>query len=188
MRRLVLLAHTSLDGIIAGIKGELDGFEAGDENLEFVCQLTEQADAAMFGRVSYQLLNSHWPTAKDLPGASGNEIRYSNWYNEAKKIIISRTLPGSTNNDSIIIRHNITDEIRKLKDLPGRDILIFGSASISQLLMKAGLIDSYWIFINPVIFGKGIPLFTDLPDPIKLRHSATHLFPNGEIALNYLLQ
>jgi len=85
MRELILVVHTSLDGFVAGPKGELDGFNAAEENLPFVCQLTEGADTALFGRISYELLNSHWPTAKNRPNATKGVIDYSNWYNEAKK-------------------------------------------------------------------------------------------------------
>ena len=65
MRKLVLVVHVSLDGFVAGPKGELDGFDAGEENLEFVCGLTKDADAALFGRLSYEMINGHWPTVKD---------------------------------------------------------------------------------------------------------------------------
>jgi len=68
MRKLVLLAHTSLDGFVAGAQGELDDFDASEENLQFVCSLTEKADSALFGRTSYELLNNYWPSAKDLAG------------------------------------------------------------------------------------------------------------------------
>ncbi len=67
MRKLTLVVHISLDGFVAGTKGELDGFEPGEENLAFVCQLTETADAALFGRVSYDLLERYWTTAKTNP-------------------------------------------------------------------------------------------------------------------------
>ena len=76
MRKLSLLAHTSLDGFVAGAKGELDDFHASEENLQFVCSLTEQADAALFGRISYKLLNDYWPSAKDLPNASKAQLRF----------------------------------------------------------------------------------------------------------------
>jgi dihydrofolate reductase len=88
MRKLILIVHACPDGFVAGPKGELDGFDAGEENLEFVCKLTEEADTALFGRISYQLLNSWWPTARDRPNATKGEIAYSNWYNNAKKIVI----------------------------------------------------------------------------------------------------
>jgi dihydrofolate reductase len=187
MRKLILVAHTSLDGFVAGPNGELDGFDAGEENLEFVCKLTEGADAALFGRVSYKLLESYWPTARDLPDATKAEIAYSNWYNDAKKIVISNTMSETSLNNTIVISEQIPNEINKIKAAPGQSILIFGSPSLSQLLMQLDMIDSYWIFVNPVIFGQGIPLFARLTDKIKLKLMTTRQFSNGEIALNYIV-
>lgn len=185
MRNLILIAHTSLDGFVAGPQGELDGFDAGEENLEFVCDLTETADAALFGRNSFELLNIYWPTARDHPGATSGEVRYSNWYNTAHKIVFSKTMTPPTRTDIIIIRDNIPAEIINIKNQPGKDILIFGSPASAQVLIQAGLIDSYWIFINPFLFGRGIPLFNDLKDKIKLKLITTKIFSNGEIALQY---
>ncbi|HEX5654396.1 MAG TPA: dihydrofolate reductase family protein [Chitinophagaceae bacterium] len=185
MRKLVLLAHISLDGFVAGPKGELDGFESAAENLGFVCQLTEEADAALFGRISYQLLDQYWPQAKDHPGATPEEVAFSNWYNKARKIVISRTLSNQESDNTTVICEDIPAEISKIKEEAGKDILIFGSPSVSQLLMRHELIDSYWIFINPVIFGKGIPLFAETASRTKLTLLHTHRFANGELALNY---
>src|SRR6516164_4116473 len=103
MRKLVLVAHASLDGFIAGENGSLDGFEASEENLQFVCSLTQDADAALFGRKSYQLLDSYWPTANKLPNASKGTIVYSNWYNATTKIVISKTLPKEIADNTIVI-------------------------------------------------------------------------------------
>ena len=188
MRKLVLLAHTSLDGFVAGEKGELDGFDPGEENLQFVCSLTEGADAALFGRISYELLNNNWPKAKDLPNASKGTIAYSNWYNSAKKIVVSKTMTAENLNNTIIIRDDIPGEINKIKNQPGKDILIFGSPTLSQMLMQHDLIDSYWIFVNPIIFGKGIPLFAEMSNKIKLNLVKTKQFSNGEFGLNYLVR
>lgn len=186
MRKLVLLAHISLDGFVAGPKGELDGFDAGEENLQFVCQLTQDADAALFGRVSYELLNKYWPTAKDRPNASRGQIAYSNWYNHANKIVVSQTMAGHGLANTTVINKNVANEIRNMKDRPGNDILIFGSPSVSQLLMQHNLIDSYWIFVNPVFFGEGIPLSKGLTQRIKLKLVSTKEFLNGEIAMNLI--
>jgi len=185
MRKLVLLAHTSLDGFVAGTRGELDDFEAGEENLQFVCSLTEKADSALFGRTSYELLNSYWPGAKDLPNASKGTIDFSNWYNTATKIVISKTMNPENLNNTIIVRDDIPNEVSKLKNQPQGDILIFGSPAVSQLLMEHNLIDTYWIFVNPIIFGKGIPLFTEMSNIIKLKLESTKQFANGEFALSY---
>jgi dihydrofolate reductase len=187
MRKLILNVHTSLDGFVGATNGDLDGFDASQENLEFVCQLAEEADTALFGRISYQLLNDYWPTAKDRPNATKGEIAYSAWYNNAKKIVISKTLAGQKFNNTEIISDNISNEIINIKNQPGKSIMIFGSPSISQICMQHDLIDSYWIFVNPAIFGEGIPLFTTLPNKIKLKLVATKQFANGEFALNYVV-
>ena len=185
MRKLVLLAHTSLDGFVAGAEGELDDFDPGEENLQFVCSLTEEADSALFGRRSYELLNYYWPQAKDRPNASQGTIAYSTWYSSAKKIVISRMMtPGNLNNTTVI-SNDIPNEIRKIKNQPGKDILIFGSPAVSQLLMQHDVIDSYWIFVNPIIFGRGIPLFKEMSNKIKLTLVATKPFSNGEFGLCY---
>jgi dihydrofolate reductase len=187
MRKLVLLAHVSLDGYVAGPKGELDGFPEGDENLGFVCDLTKEADAALLGRVSFQLLDAYWPKARDRRSATKNEIAYSNWYNYAKKVVISKTIgPKNKKDKLVIISRNIVEEVRKIKEQPGKDILIFGSPSVSKLLMEKGLIDSYWIFVNPVLFCNGISLFTGLKNKMNFKVAGTKMFVNGEIAINYV--
>lgn len=183
MRRLILIVHTSLDGFVAGVKGELDGFEPGEENLQFVCRITETADAALFGRVSYELLNHYWPTAKDKPNATTGEIAYSNWYNKATKIVLSKTLPNAGAADTVIITDNVQQKVDNIKRQPGKDILVFGSPTAFRSIIQ--LVDDYWIFINPVLFGSGIPLFSGMADKIKLVLSETKQFSNGEIALHY---
>ena len=188
MRKLVLVVHTSLDGYVAGINGELTGFAPGTENLEFVCKLTRDADAALFGRISYELLDRYWPTARNNDNATSGEIDYSNWYNSAQKIVVSRTLPPTSKANTIIIDNNIAEKINEIKNQDGKDILLFGSPSVAQLLMQAGSIDSYWVFVNPAVFGNGIPLFKQLPDQIKLTLTENHLFPNGEMALHYIVK
>lgn len=186
MRKIVLVVHISLDGFVAGPNGELNGFPSGEENLQFVSELTRDADAALFGRISHELLESYWPTAKDLPEATLGQNDYSTWYAAADKIVISRKLKRENLNNTIVISDNIADEISELKRGVGKKILIFGSPSIARLLMRDQLIDSYWIFVNPVIFGQGIPLFKDGNDKMKLSLQDTKQFSNGEIALHYI--
>jgi dihydrofolate reductase len=185
MRHLVSVVHLSLDGFVAGANGELDGFPTGDENLAFVCDLTKDCDAALFGRVSYELLNGFWPTAGDNPAATAAEKAYSKWYNEVQKIVVSKTLPEVKEHHTMIIRENTATELHKIKRQPGKHILIFGSPTLSHELMSHDLIDSYWIFINPVLFGEGIPFFRGSTTRSKLRLVNTKRFANGEVALHY---
>ena len=185
MRELTLIVQTSLDGFVAGVKGEFDDFIGGEENLEFVCGLTEEADAALFGRVSYQLLESHWPTAADKPEATKNEIRYSNWYNAVPKFVLSQTLKANNSTNTYIIPKNIEAEINHIKQQPGKTILIFGSPTTVQSLLELYLIDSFWMIVHPVIFGKGIPFFRDRKDKIKLELLASKQLSNGTLCNKY---
>ncbi len=182
----MLIVHISLDGFVANAEGGLDGFDAGDENLQFVCSLTEGVDATLMGRTSFKLLNDFWPTAATRMNATTAEIDYSNWYNAVQKIVVSKTLPDENLHNTVIIRDNIVEEVRKLKQQPGKNILIFGSPSVAQVLMKADLIDSYWVFINPVVFGKGIKLFDESSKMMKFTLVSTKAFENGEFGLHYI--
>ena len=186
MRKLILIAHISLDGFVAGPKGELDDFDKGEENLEFICKLTEEADTALFGRITYDLLDSYWPTARDNPNATRGEKIYSDWYNKAKKIVVSSAIAKRSFKNKTIIHGDISKEIIKIKEQRGKNILIFGSPAVSQTLIQSNLIDSYWIFVNPIVFGKGILLFDRITNKLKLKLLTTKQFSNGEIALNYI--
>jgi dihydrofolate reductase len=186
MRKLIVVVHTSLDGFVAGTGGDLDGFEPGQENLEFVCRLTKKSDTAIFGRVSYALLNDYWSARKDDPDATWNEMVYSQWYNDAGKFVVSTTLQAACN--ATILRDQLEEEIRTLKAKPGKDILVFGSPSLSQTLLRLGLVDAYWVFVNPVIFGKGIPLFSGNEEMTRLKLVELASFANGEVALLYTLK
>ncbi len=182
MRKLVLIIHTSLDGFVAGPNGELSWFPRGEENLEFVAGISQQSDAALLGRKSFQLLDEYWPAAKDKPGASKGEIAYSEWYNKAEKFVLSKTLqPGQSNIN--IISNNVPGEISSIKQRSGKNILIFGSPTVARYLMQYDLIDSYWIFINPVLFGKGLSPFPESDKRTYFRLMTIKEFANGEVAM-----
>ena len=132
----------------AKFKGELDGFDASEENLQFVCELTAEADAALFGRISYQLLNGYWPNGKNLPNASKGTVSYSTWYNDAQKIVISKTLAQERLGNTIFISDDIANAIIDIKSQQEKDILIFGSPCVSQLLIQRNLIDSIWYLLT----------------------------------------
>ena len=188
MRKLILIVHTSFDGFVAGTKGEFDNFTPGEESLEFVCSVTNDADAALFGRVSFQLLDSYWPTATDLPNSTKNAIHYSNWYNSVPKYILSKTLQQGNIKNTFIINDNISEEINKIKQDGDKNILMFSGPTAVHSLMELNLIDGFWLILHPVIFGEGIPLFKeDIKKVIKLNLAATKQLSNGIIALNYFI-
>ncbi|MFT3702454.1 MAG: dihydrofolate reductase family protein [Agriterribacter sp.] len=183
MRKLILVAQISLDGFVAGPGGTFEHFVDGENSLGFVCSLTESADAGLFGRVTFDMLQAHWPTAADKPGATPNIIRYGNWYNKATKIVLSRTLENNTN--AVIVHENISDSIQAIKQQEGRDILLFGSPTAFNALLKLNVVDTCWLIVHPVLFADGIPLFKEGRTPQKLVHIQSQQLPGGLMALQY---
>ena len=177
--------HTSLDGFVAGPGGEMDWIKIDDEMFELVGKLTDAADTALYGRVTYEMMDSYWPAAGRQPNASKHDIEHSTWYNNAHKVVLSGTMKSTEANNITIIADNVAGEIEKLKNQPGRDILIFGSPGAVHSLMEYNLIDDYWLFINPVILGKGIPLFAKIKHKTALQLMTTKLFSCGVAALHY---
>jgi dihydrofolate reductase len=185
MRKLVLFMHVSLDGFVAGPGGEMDWIIADEEMFDYAGKRTNEADTALYGRVTYEMMQSYWPTAGDQPGATKHDIEHSTWYNSVTKVIISRTMKGANLAKTKIISDSVSDEILQLKQAPGRDIVIFGSPSASHSLMADNLIDDYWLFINPILLGQGIPLFKDIRDKIQLKLAKTVPFASGVVCLHY---
>lgn len=185
MRKLVLLEHTSLDGFVAGPNGEMDWISTSEEIFDYTAQLTKEADTALYGRVTYQMMEGYWPTAGDEPEASRHDIEHSKWYKSALKVVLSRTLDAEHSAGTRIISDNAADEIIKLKVGDGKNILIVGSPTVVHTLMAADLIDDYWIFINPVLLGQGIPLFKSIKDRLTLKFITQNVFPIGVVCLHY---
>ena len=151
----------------------------------FVCSLTDHADAILIGRVSYQLINSHWPTAASKPGATKNEIKYSNWYNSVPKFVVSKILkvPGETNTH--VISESVETKVSSIKQQAGKNILIFGSPTTTHSLFEQNLIDSFWLIVHPVIFGNGIPFFRERNVVTKLKLLTSKQLNNGTLVNNY---
>lgn len=185
MRRVVLFMHVSADGFVAGPNGEMDWINVNQEMFEIAGQQTSEADAALYGRVTYEMMEAYWPTAADQPNASKHDVEHSTWYNKVPKVVLSKTMKDVKRSNTLFVSENIADEIRKLKQQPGENILMFGSPTAAHLLMKENLIDEYWLLVNPVLLGEGIPLFTKLADRIKLKLVTSMVFTPGVVCLHY---
>jgi dihydrofolate reductase len=185
VRRLVVFMHTSLDGFVAGPKGELDWIIVNDEMFEYAGQRTREADTAVYGRVTWQMMDSYWPTAADQPGASKHDIEHSAWYNKVPKVVVSRTMKGERRPNTTFVGDDLPTEIARLKQAEGKDIIIFGSPSVVHALSGEQLIDDYWLFVNPILLGKGIPMFDGLKDRAVLTLADSHVFLPGVVCLHY---
>lgn len=185
MRKLVLFMHTSLDGFVAGPKGEMDWITVNDKIFAYVANHIEKCDTAMYGRVTYEMMEAYWPTAANRPGATKHDIEHSQWYAKVNKVVLSRSMKGQQRPLTRIISDNLREEIQTLKQQPGSDILIFGSPGASHALMELGLIDGYWLFVNPVLIGKGIPLFSNIHEKTKLKLLESTVIDSGVNCLTY---
>lgn len=177
--------HISLDGFVAGPNGEMGWIKVDEEIFDHVGKRISEGDTALYGRVTYQMMEAYWPSAGKEPAASRHDIEHSRWYNNVHKIVLSKTLKGAHLNNTTIINDNLSDRINEIKQQAGTDILLFGSPTATHALMQQNLIDGYWLFVNPIILGQGIPLFVDIKDQIKLTLLTTRQFASGVTELNY---
>jgi len=186
MRNLIFFMHTSLDGFVAGPNGEMDWIRFDDELFDFVATMTDKADTALYGRVTYEMMQGYWPTAGDKPNATKHDKEHAAWYKQVSKIVVSRTLSGEGLENTTVISDQLASKINAIKNKEGKDILIFGSPRASHSLLGLGLIDAFWIFVNPVLLGQGMPLFQNVTDKINLTLVESKLFSCGVIALHYV--
>jgi dihydrofolate reductase len=184
-RKLIFFMHTSLDGFVAGLKGEMNWIKVDEEMFDFVATMTDKADTALYGRVTYEMMQSYWPTAGNQPNASKHDKEHSAWYNKVSKVVLSKTMSEKGLEKTKVIGDQLADNINKIKKQDGKNILIFGSPGASQSLLNQGLIDEFWLFVNPIILGQGMPLFKDITGTTKLKLVDSKTFACGVIALHY---
>ncbi|MBO9703509.1 MAG: dihydrofolate reductase family protein [Sporocytophaga sp.] len=177
--------HISLDGFVAGPNGEMNWIKVDQEIFDYVGKRISEGDTALYGRVTYEMMESYWPTAADKPNASKHDIEHSEWYKKVHKIVLSKTMKEEGLSNTRIISDNLSERINEIKQEPGNDILLFGSPTATHSLIQLNLIDGYWLFVNPIILGRGIPLFVDIKDRIKLNLLNTRQFTSGVTELSY---
>ena len=184
MRNLVAFMHVSLDGFVANRRGEMDWISIDDEIFNDAITLADNADTALFGRVTYQMMESYWPTVLSNDSSTPLELQHAKWMENVAKIVVSTTMDKVEWNNTRLIKENITQEILKLKQQPGKDIMIFGSPRLTHSFMQWELVDEYRININPVILGGGMPMF-NIHNRINLKLIKTKTFRAGVVGLHY---
>jgi len=186
MRKLILFMHVSLDGFVAGPNREMDWILVDDEIFDFVGKRIEATDTALYGRVTYQMMEGYWPTAAEQPNASKHDLEHSRWYKSASKVVLSKSMKGQELPNTTVISEDLVENINQLKQSGSeQEILVFGSPGAAHALMQLDLIDGYWLFINPILLGEGIPLFPRLEDHKKLKLVSSHVFQSGVAAIQY---
>jgi dihydrofolate reductase len=179
MRKLNFQINVSLDGVADHTVGIAD-----NELHDFFTNQMNNFDLELFGRVTYQLMESYWPSAPKDPEATKSMIDFANRMNAMPKVVFSRTLHKVEWNNTTLVKDNMIDEVIKLKNQPGKDISV-GGISIIQELMRHGLFDECWILVHPVLAGTGRRLFTGFENKIRLKLLDTSTFQSGVVVLHY---
>jgi dihydrofolate reductase len=180
MRRLVVSAWLTLDGVFdADLMGEWFAPFDSVSRQEYIREGILACDALLFGRITYEMLAPHWSALQN------NEMGVAAKLNSAPKFVVSSTLVNADWNNSVVISENVVAEITKLKEHPGREIQIEGSAKLVSFLAAAGLIDEYRLLVHPIIMGKGKSFFLPGMDSgaLQLTHSQT--LDKGVVLLCY---
>jgi dihydrofolate reductase len=177
MRKVIVSNLASLDGFFEGPKKELDWHVVDDEFHAYAKDMLCRADVLLFGATTYKVMAAYWPNAPS------DEIAEK--MNSLPKVVFSKTLQKVTWNNSRLVSTSIPEEVSKLKQQPGKDIVVLGSAKLASFLLQLGMVDEYRVIVNPVLLGKGRPLFTGITERIRLKLLATKVLVSGVVILSY---
>src|SRR5215212_1796191 len=175
MRRVVLAMYVSLDGVVEEPAWTSEFWN--DELAKYQYDQLFASDALLLGRVTYQGFAAAWPSMTDEAG-------FADRMNSLPKYVASTTLDDAEWNASLI-KENVAEEVARLKQQPGQDILIYGSADLVHTLMQHDLIDEYRIWVHPIVLGSGKRLFRGGSDTTVLRLVDTKTFGSGVVVLSY---
>jgi dihydrofolate reductase len=182
MRRLIAFEQVSLDGFFTDANGDMSWAHKQDPEWNaFAASNASGGGALLFGRVTYEMMASFWPT----PAAMERAPDVAEGMNNMPKVVFSRTLQKASWKNTTLVKGDIAAEVRKMKKEPGPGMAILGSGAIVSQLAQAGLIDEFQIVVNPIVLGKGKTLFEGVKEKIALRLIKTRAFGNGNVVLYY---
>ena len=181
MRKLFAFNMVTLDGFFEGPNQDISWHNVDDEFNQFAVEQTSTVGAILFGRVTYELMASYWPT----PAAQSDDPMVANLMNTLPKVVFSRTLQKAEWNNTRLIKDNVAEEVLKIKQEPGNDLAVFGSANLLSSLMQMNLVDEHRVMVNPVLIGSGTPLFRNIDQKVNLKLVKTWTFKSGNMLLYY---
>ncbi len=185
MRNVIYAINLTLDGCCDHTK-----FNPDEDLLDHYTRLLrDDAGLLVYGRITYQLMVPYWPDIAKSQSEPKADIEFAQAFDSLNKIVFSRSLASTEDKNTRIVRTNLRDEILKLKQEPGKDILV-GGVDIPSQLTELGLIDEYRIVVAPVIVGEGRRLFegVNLQQKLRLKLVESKVFESGSVALRYLKQ
>jgi dihydrofolate reductase len=185
MRNVIFAINITLDGCIDHTK-----FNPAEDLLEHYTRLLrDDAGVLVYGRKTYQLMVPYWPDIAKSRSETKADIEFAQTFVSKKKIVFSRSLASAEDGNTRIVRTNLHDEILKLKQEQGKNILT-GGVDIPSQLVKLGLIDEYHFLVHPIILGQGRRLFEgiNLQEKLQLKLVESQVFKSGSVALRYVKQ
>lgn len=187
MRKLKLQVQMTVDGYICGPNGEMDWITPNwdDAMKQYVTELTDPVDCIVLGRNLAQGFIPHWAAVAADPNHEEHSAGIK--FTETPKVIFSKTLDQTEWDNTVLANENIVDDIKKLKNQPGEDIIVYGGATFVSSLIKHGLIDEFHLFVNPAAIGDGKPIFQELDHKQNLTLVKSIPFECGIVVLNYRL-
>ena len=181
MRKIIFAMSVSVDGFIESANGDISWGSPDPELQHHMIDRESTIDTHLYGRHLYETMIAYWPTADENPTAPEFDLEYARIWKEKRKIVFSKTLAQVSSNCQLF-RGSIPEEINKLKAQPGKDMFV-GGPNLASTFMKLGLIDEYWLYVNPIILGSGKPMFPPLGDRINLKLFETHKFDSRVVLL-----
>jgi dihydrofolate reductase len=187
MRKVILFMHVSVDGFVCGPNGEQDWMTMNDVIMDrfMVSHFYSRVDTMLIGRVLYQGFENFWPAVAKSKDYPEDLIEFAHWMENTPKIVFSRTLNQLSWANSRLAKDEPVEEVRKLKEEKGGDMVIFGGAGIIEYFTRHNIVDEYQIKLEPIILGQGRPLFKDLKERIPLTLMEGKSFDSGVVGLIY---
>ena len=181
MGKVRVFNFVTLNGYFKGPNGDLSWHRHGEEENEYAAGMLKSGNTLLFGRVTYEMMAGYWPT----PNAIKNDPIVAEGMNNSDKIVFSRTLKKAGWNNTRIVKDNIEEEVKKMKQMPGKDMTLLGSGTILVRFAEQGLIDEYQIMVDPVALGDGTPIFKNIKHKLELKLTNTRTFKSGVVLLCY---
>jgi dihydrofolate reductase len=186
MGKIIALGHISLDGYMADLKRQINWIRMDEETNKFVKDLYPGAAGTIYGRKTYELMDPFWPDVlKNREKWPRWIVDYAEWVDKAVKVVVSTTLGSVSWHNTRLIRSNVVEEMRRVKQEVKGDLLLLASAQLLATLLPAGLVDEVGLTITPVMLGEGIPYFKGLAAKVSLELREERRFSNDVVGLRY---
>ena len=181
MRKLFSFLVTSADGYYAGPQDEFDWPNVDEEFNDFSVSQLNDVGTLLFGRITYEFMAGYWPSE----AARTWDPIIAEMMNSVQKVVFSNTLTTADWENSTLVKDNVAAEVSRLKEMPGKDLAIFGSPTFTRSLLELGLLDELRIMVHPVLLGDGKSLFSGTKDRVQLELLRSMTFGSGNVLLYY---